>query len=795
MRKNIIMFLVLILSLTLIGYLPKTNSIPTYTRTLYPAIDGHICPTIAKFSEDFISVAYFTGSNTRCNILMKFDLSAIPKGAEIISAKLYVYLKKFYTIEEGKTYKRINLGRITSYWTSSATYEYRTSTLKWDNPGGDYVPLYKFVDVYISDPQGKQYEYDVTEVVEDWMNNEYPNYGFIFYAGASWTGGLQFYAREASNPNYRPKLVIKYRYGIDVDVNPSTLEVAQGKSGTYAVTISTVGYSGNVNLQLSGLPSGATYSFSPSSGVPPFNSILTINVGSDTQEGTYTLTIKAVGTGVSAQKTVKLKVKGGMFTLSLASPSIPLQQGETKQVQLVVNPVGEYSKKVTISFQNVPNGVSVKANPVQVYPGSVVIVTVSVSEDATPGLYHITIKGTGEDGKIDTTTLDLTITEVPFEFSISASPPSATVTQGERVSTTIEITLTSGHPKPVSISVSGLPSGTYALSSTSITPPDEVILRIDTSTLSGSYTVTITATGDGVSKSTQFILDVKEKPPFDFNLIVTPTTINMKQGETASIAIQVEVTGGEPEEVTLSVTGLPSEASYTLSPSKLTPPGTATLIIDAGSAKGTFTIIIKAKSSGKEKTQFVTLNIEEKLCIIATVTYGSEVSDEVNFLRGFRDNIVLSTTAGKMFYKAFDAFYYSWSPYVAQFIHRNPTLKTPMRIILYPLIGSLMIASYIATPLTTLNPEVAVYIAGIISSLLLGLIYLTPLMYIVLKLLKRKIKPSTIKLLYVSFITILAMCLSSQLIGVYSMLIITTPLLVINTMLLPALSLSNKLIK
>ncbi|RLE72662.1 MAG: hypothetical protein DRJ37_02335 [Thermoprotei archaeon] len=795
MRKSIVVFLILALSLTLLGYSPKISSISIYTKTLYPVIDGHICPDIAKFNVDFISVAYFTGSNTRCNILMKFDLSAIPKGAKIISAKLYVYLKKFYTIEEGKTYKKVNLGRITSYWTSSATYEYRTSTLKWDNPGGDYVPLYKFVNVYIDDPQGKQFEYDVTGVVKDWMNNEYPNYGFIFYAGESWTGGLQFYAREAPNPDYRPKLVIKYQYGIDVDVNPSILEVAQGKSGTYAVTISTVGYSGNVNLQLSGLPSGATYSFSPSSGVPPFNSFLTINVGSDTQEGTYTLTIKAVGTGVSAQKTVKLKVKGGAFTLSLASPSISLQQGETEQVQLVVNPVGEYSKKVTITFQNVPAGVSVTASPAQVYPGSIVVVTISISENAAPGTYHITVKGTGEDGKTDTTILDLTITEMPFEFSISASPPSATVAQGEKVSTVIEIGLTSGHPKPVSITVSGLPSGTYALSSTSVTPPGKVYLKIDTSTLSGTYTVVIEATGDGISKTTQFVLNVKEKPPFDFNLIVTPTTVDMKQGETTSIIIQVEVISGEPEEVTLSVIGLPPEASYTLSPDKLIPPGTAVLMVDSGSAKGTFTIIIKAESSESEKTQLVTLNIEEKLCIIATVTYGSEVSDEVNFLREFRDNIVLSTTAGKMFYKAFNAFYYSWSPYVAQFILRNPILKTPMRVLLYPLIGSLMIASYIATPLTAVSPEIAVYLAGIISSLLLGLIYLTPLTYIVLKLSKRKIKPSVVKLFCTSFITILVMCLLSQLMGVYSMLIITTPLLVINTMLLPALLLSHKLIK
>lgn len=54
------------------------------------------------------------------------------------------------------------------------------------------------------------------------------------------------------------------------------------------------------------------------------------------------------------------------------------------------------------------------------------------------------------------------------------------------------------------------------------------------------------------------------------------------------MVVQIEVVSGEPEEVKLSVQGLPSEASYTLSPDKLTPPGTATLVINAGSAKGGF---------------------------------------------------------------------------------------------------------------------------------------------------------------------------------------------------------------
>lgn len=60
-----------------------------------------------------------------------------------------------------------------------------------------------------------------------------------------------------------------------------------------------------------------------------------------------------------------------------------------------------------------------------------------------------------------------------------------------------------------------------------------------------------------------------------------------------------------------------------------------------GLRRGVFTVIVKVFDGDKERTSILTLKINEKRCIIATVTYGSEVSTEVNFLRWFRDEIVL----------------------------------------------------------------------------------------------------------------------------------------------------------
>ncbi|OYT30210.1 MAG: hypothetical protein B6U95_01135, partial [Thermofilum sp. ex4484_82] len=159
----------------------------------------------------------------------------------------------------------------------------------------------------------------------------------------------------------------------------------------------------------------------------------------------------------------------------------------------------------------------------------------------------------------------------------------------------------------------------------------------------------------------------------------------------------------------------------------------ATLTVNAGSAKGTYTIIVKASRGSVVKTVQVEVTVEEKKCFIATATYGSEIAEEVQFLRRFRNELVLSTYAGRCFYQVFNAFYYSWSPYVAKFILDNPWIKAPVRILLYPLLLSLKIASFIGIALFAVNPEIAVVTAGIVASALIGLFYFTPIVLLVLR--------------------------------------------------------------
>lgn len=80
-------------------------------------------------------------------------------------------------------------------------------------------------------------------------------------------------------------------------------------------------------------------------------------------------------------------------------------------------------------------------------------------------------------------------------------------------------------------------------------------------------------------------------------------------------------------------------------------------------------------------------------CLIATAVYGSEMSPQVQSLREIRDNKVMSTKLGISFMNKFNQFYYSFSPFVADYERENPTFKELVKVGMTPMLFSLSILS------------------------------------------------------------------------------------------------------
>jgi hypothetical protein len=96
-----------------------------------------------------------------------------------------------------------------------------------------------------------------------------------------------------------------------MSASPASVSIPQGTSGTSTISTSiSGGFNAAVALSASGLPTGATASFSPTSIAAPGSgsSTMTIIAGASTPAGTYSITVTGTGGGVTHTTTVSLTV-------------------------------------------------------------------------------------------------------------------------------------------------------------------------------------------------------------------------------------------------------------------------------------------------------------------------------------------------------------------------------------------------------------------------------------------------------------------------------------------------------
>jgi peptide/nickel transport system substrate-binding protein len=113
-------------------------------------------------------------------------------------------------------------------------------------------------------------------------------------------------------------------------------------------------------------------------------------------------------------------------------------------------------------------------------------------------------------------------------------------------------------------------------------------------------------------------------------------------------------------------------------------------------------------------------------CLIATAAFGSDLMPQVQQLRLFRDGIALKTYAGSSFINVFNAWYYSFSPSVANYERQTPWLQNAVRTLIYPLLGILSLSALVYDSFR-FGSELGIVAAGITASSLVGLLYFAPL--------------------------------------------------------------------
>jgi hypothetical protein len=183
-----------------------------------------------------------------------------------------------------------------------------------------------------------------------------------------------------------------------ISPSPSSQSVVQGAGANYAATITPVnGFSGTVNFSVSGLPAGASASFSPPTVSGQGTSTLKVATTPSTAPGTYTLTITASSASLSHSVKVGLTVNlPPNFSLSvpLTPSSLTIAPGSFGNYTVLISALRGFTGSVSLRATGVPSHVTASFNPAMVSGSGSSVLRIQADKKAAPGTYKLTITGT-----------------------------------------------------------------------------------------------------------------------------------------------------------------------------------------------------------------------------------------------------------------------------------------------------------------------------------------------------------------------------------------------------------------
>jgi Bacterial Ig-like domain (group 2) len=120
----------------------------------------------------------------------------------------------------------------------------------------------------------------------------------------------------------------------------------------------------------------------------------------------------------------------------------------------------------------------------------------------------------------------------------------------------------------------------------------------------GPFTVTATSGSVGGTASVTVT-----SLPADFSLFVSPASVSVRRGSTATYTVTVTSSNGFSGPVTLSLSGQPSGSTVSFSPNPATGASTLTVRASSSGPRGTFTLTITGKSGALTHTATTRLSV------------------------------------------------------------------------------------------------------------------------------------------------------------------------------------------
>lgn len=230
---------------------------------------------------------------------------------------------------------------------------------------------------------------------------------------------------------------------------------------------------------------------------------------------TFVATYTNAATCKSTQNfTITEGISGG-FTLTPASPTVTIIQGNSGSDVVTITDLAPFTGSVNLTSSTPPAGVGITFGTNPATATSTVAFTVGASVVANT--YPITITGTATSGGATaSTSISLIVTpQTTTGYSLSALPITVSIPQCGSGSSVITVNDIGTFNSAVNLAVSGLPTGTSSTFTPNPTATTSTLgFSVGCSTATGSYPLTITGTSGTLTSVTTGI-----------TLVVTPKTI------------------------------------------------------------------------------------------------------------------------------------------------------------------------------------------------------------------------------------------------------------------------------
>ena len=393
--------------------------------------------------------------------------------------------------------------------------------------------------------------------------------------------------QEGLAPNgieLHPIIDILFNPNFSIAASPTALTIAQSGSGTSTITTTLSGnFNSSISLSASGLPVGATASFTPSSiGAPGAgSSTLTLSVGTATPVGTYNVVVNGTGGGQTHSTTINLTVTSGGTTQQLLG-NTGFENGSSNPAPWIV---------------------------------SAGVIDNSTFEAPHTGSWKAWLNGYGSvhtDSILQQVSIPSTTTQAALSFWLHIDTTETTTTTAYDT-LKVQLRNSSGAVLTTLATYSNLNAGAgYAQ------------VSFDVSAYKGQTIQVFLVGTEDASLKTSFVVDdfalnatTSGGAAADFAISLSPSALTIARGSSGTSTITTTLSGSFNSAVALTVTGLPVGATASFNPVSIAAPGagSSTLTISAGSTTAVGAYSVTVNGSGGSLTRTTAINL--------TVTSGS----------------------------------------------------------------------------------------------------------------------------------------------------------------------------